>query len=196
MLWEKLITAAAGLLNMNTKKGMMRDLTNEENRIFSEVICAKGTQEQIVKHLEENNIFEAYRQIHAHYCELAISENNLEALKRALFLQWEAATDQPHNTGLRNFNIGAQKKILNKLNEIITNGREDNELSWMLIHYYDITHSYFNDLSSSAAIKKYCEVKNDDLWHKGIPSIDSFKERGQMGFYWIGQILKIFHAFL
>jgi hypothetical protein len=183
-------------LYMDTKKEMMRDLTKTENRIFSEVICAKGSQGQIVKYLEENNIFEEYRRIHNHYCEIALSENDLEALKRALFLQWQAVTDQPHNTGLRDFNIGIQKKILAKINELILNNKVDAELSWMLIHYYDHTHSYFNDLGSSAAIKEYCEAKNDDIWHKGMPAIDAFKERGQMGFYWIGQILRIFHETL
>jgi hypothetical protein len=89
-----------------------------------------------------------------------------------------------------------QKRILDRVREIITDTKKDGELSWMLIHYYGHNHSYFNEFNGCAKIINYCELNAGALWPGGIPSINSLKNRGQMGYYWIGHLLKIVRGLL
>jgi hypothetical protein len=127
-------------------------------------------------------VFDLYRDVHAHYADLADKED--EALKRGLFIQWYAWTEPNWLTGIGLLDDVAMTKIIIVLNEKIISNTLDPELRWMLNYYvnpaWDFVFDKFRQYKGLDNVIKNCT-------EDGLPkSIDrtSMQIRGQMGLYW------------
>ncbi|MDQ3534286.1 MAG: hypothetical protein M3421_01505 [Bacteroidota bacterium] len=60
---------------------------------------------------------------------------DIEALKRGLFIQWYALAEPNYLTGIADVDEQAESKIIHLLSEVIINGNVDEELCWMLDYY-------------------------------------------------------------
>src|SRR5215212_8689524 len=63
------------------------------------------------------NIFLDYKNIHQLYADLA--SQDIEALKRGLFIQWCVASEPNYLTGIDNVNENAADKIFQVVNELL-----------------------------------------------------------------------------
>ena len=114
-----------------------------------------------------NNIYAQYQSIHIAYTELA--HTSIEALKRALFIQWYAVTEPSYLTGIANLNKTAIQQTITLLEKQIKT-TSDKELQYMLNYY--LLWDYV-----------FISIKKSDINEVVIPTINT-KNRGQMGMYW------------
>ena len=135
---------------------------------------------------EENNkklgqVFLTYKYIHQQYAEMA--EKDIEALKRALFIQWYALTEPNYLSGIDVLDKQAEIKVLFILNEKIGNNTIDPELSWML-NYFASWEYVFDRFLTLKNLKSFVENAKPDTLPDRIDR-KKMEERGQMGQYWI-----------
>lgn len=116
-----------------------------------------------------NELISKYNELFELYC----LNDDLESVKRSLFLQWYSVSEPQELTGMPDFDEIMQRSNLNRIVEIIKNNNYDDEMIFMLKHYYEITEWYFNVIDINA-LNKINENK----------SRNSYKERGVMGVYW------------
>jgi len=83
------------------------------------------------KQLKE--VFIEYKIVHQSYSDLSF--NDIEVLKRALFIQWYAKVEPNYLTGIADLDEGVENKVIQYLNEVIAADKADNELIWMLNYY-------------------------------------------------------------
>jgi hypothetical protein len=126
----------------------------EESKLNS----VKNEKELMSKY---NELFELYH-----------SNDDLESVKRSLFLQWYAVSEPLELTGMPDFDESIQRSNLKRIGEIIKNNNYDDEMIYMLKHYYEITEWYFSGLGI------YLNKINENK------SRNSYKKRGVMGVYW------------
>lgn len=124
----------------------------------SKIASVKNEKELMSKY---NELFELYH-----------SNDDLESVKRSLFLQWYAIAEPQELTGMPDFDENMQRSNLKRIGEIIKNNNYDDEMIVMLKHYYEITEWYFSGLG--IALNKINESKFSN----------SYKNRGIMGVYW------------
>jgi hypothetical protein len=158
---------------------MINELTRKENKLYLKVCSLNGTIEEKYKQVTNLGISNDYKIIHQKYAEL--SSDNIEALKRGLFISWFAVSEPSFLTGIDELDENAQEKIIKGINERIKNQTVDFELNWMLDYYktWDYAFSKFAKYELFyAKIMSNKEIK--------MPKIDKQKmeNRGQMGIYW------------
>lgn len=134
-------------------------ITNLENYIEESKIASVKNEKELMSKF--NELFELY-----------CSNDDLESIKRSLFLQWYAVSEPQELTGMPDFDESLQRSNLKKIGEILKNNDYDDEIIIMLKHYYEITEWYFGELGNT--LKKINENK----------SCNSYKDRGIMGVYW------------
>lgn len=121
--------------------------------------------------LEKTDIPASYANLFLQYS----SNDDLESLKRALFIQWYAVAEPIEFTGIGELGLENQKKNLFKIKEIILNDSYDSELVIMFKHYYDIADWYFDSFTEFKSL----------ISNMTIPYIKIITEnRGIMGQYW------------
>jgi hypothetical protein len=156
-------------------------LGQEESALLTQIDSVEGTMEDKSRQLEENGIYGVYRHIHARYATLASSD--FEALKRGLFLQWMSLVDPACFTGLWEFDLEAEWKIIEVLNDKLCNDQADAELRCMVSYYagwdwiFDL-HSGYDSLNHLLANRIDYDLILEELKRSNL--ID----RGQMGKYW------------
>jgi hypothetical protein len=161
------------------------ELANKEDQLYNTVrrLLEKRQTKEVDDELFE--VFVAYNLIHRQYADFA--KDNIEALKRGLFIQWYALVEPNYLSGISDLDEQAELKVIDALNEKILNKTLDDELNWMISYYlhWDWVFDRFNEYKGLDKIKG----KTED----GLPNrIDKEKmnQRGQMGKYW--NSLKIF----
>jgi hypothetical protein len=152
---------------------ILSTLNDEEVTLLEKVKSTTGTIETIQELLEKQNIPNSYNNIFIAYCRL---NEDLEALKRALFIQWYASCEPTAFSGIGLLDKDYQKKNLLKLMDALTSDKADSELKAMVKHYYAVADYYFNAFINSSIIEKYLG--------RNHTTIISFNNRGQMGAYW------------
>ena len=158
----------------------IEQLTKIEEELYAAVIeICEQTQTTELK-TQLNSIFNSYRQVHKEYANLA--ENDNEALKRGLFIQWYALTEPSYLTGIGDIDAESEKIIMNIVEERICNNNLDYELEWMLNYYanWDYVYDKFNGLK---CVTKLVANKKDNLFPTKI-NREEMQKRGQMGGYW------------
>lgn len=162
---------------MNEK---LLELNNKEIEIKRFVEGLTSTLEIRRRQIFETAIPEKYRIIHSEYSNLA--ENSLEALKRAVFLQWYSVVEPLEFSGLDELN---SKDILHNfliLDNLHRESKIDNELLEMIKFYFRISDWYFlKYLKYSRLIELMLSTQSEQ------PSLGIFKnmsDRGLMGNYW------------
>lgn len=102
------------------------------------------------------------------------TDNNLESLKRAIFIQWYSVSEPCEYTGINITNLEYQKNNILKVRELIQRKNIDLEFSQMLLHYNNITDWYFNLYLTPL----FCIESKSEF------NISIKGERGIMGKYW------------
>ena len=156
-------------------------LTNEEDEIYIEVLSVQGaSMKEMHQQLATKGTFDRYEQVHLAYANLA--DEDTEALKRGLFIQWCALTEPSGFTGIAELAPEAKLKIIKALDNRISSGTLDYELSWMLRYYADWDfvferHKEFHFLHDWIANEKGAQLPD---------KIDTqvMSQRGRMGRYW------------
>jgi hypothetical protein len=122
--------------------------------------------------IEDTNIIVLYDELFIEYS----MNDDIESLKRAIFIQWYSVTEPIQYTGIGDLNFEFQKKNLFKIKELIINKNIDLEFMEMLNHYYNISDWYFNNfLNFNPLILSNNHYKNN---------IRITQNRGLMGTYW------------
>lgn len=153
-------------------KMTIEELTKIEVELYSAVldILEKNETDKL------EFIYESYKNLHKHYSELA--EENNEALKRGLFIQWYAYTGD--DVGIGKIDKIAEENIINQIENKIQKKDLDDELNWML-NYYANWDFVFEKFKSYTALTEFILNRKDiELIFDKV----DMSKRGQMGEYW------------
>lgn len=150
------------------------ELTKIENELYSSVL-------DILEKNDANKleaIYNSYKDLHGRYSELA--ENNDEALKRGLFIQWYAYTEPGYLTGIGLVDDIAEEKIIDLIERKIQKNDIDLELNWMLNYYANWDFVFEKFKNYPALIEFILNRKDTELVFDKV----DMSKRGQMGEYW------------
>lgn len=152
-------------------------LNEDEHAIFNLVQTLKGTMEDVENQLESLDTAGKYRTIYQDYNSFFKSSNDLEALKRIIFIQWFAVSEPFAFTGISELNVKLERDNITFLIDLIAKRLIDEEFKKMIAHYYSISNWYFGaDFKPSELAECIPEISGNS----GLLFID----RGQMGRYW------------
>src|SRR6478736_852805 len=104
----------------------VQELAYWENDLYRKVSTLHKeplTESNKIK-LEE--IYFDYKRIHSEYADL--SQNDIEALKRGLFIQWYVMAEPSYLTGISNIEASSAIKILLELDKLIQKNTIETEL--------------------------------------------------------------------
>ena len=158
---------------------MINELTNKETELRQKILSLNGTIEDKNKQVKNLGISNEYKIIHQKYAEL--SGENIEALKRGLFISWFAVSEPTFLTGIDELDENAQDKIVKEINERIKNETVDFELNWMINYYKNWNYAFTRFAKYELFYAKIMSEEETEM-----PKIDKIKmeNRGQMGIYW------------
>ncbi|RYE52108.1 MAG: hypothetical protein EOP48_17150 [Sphingobacteriales bacterium] len=158
----------------------LQELAHREEELYSKVIDLNNQPQSDKVKEQLQRIFMDYKRVHQEYANL--SHVDIEALKRGLFIQWYAVTEPNYSTGIENLDEKAENLIIGNLYEVITAGKIDDELVWMLNYYYNWDWAFERLKSFKGFDSKIVSEQNNHLPDK-IDRIE-MEQRGQMGKYW------------
>lgn len=158
---------------------IINELTEIETELYLKVCSLNGTIEEKYEQVTKLGISNEYKIIHQKYAEL--SSENIEALKRGLFINWFAVSEPTFLTGIAELDENAEEKIIKEINERIKNQTVDFELNWMLNYYKNWDYAFAKFAKYELFYAKI--MSNEEI---EMPKIDKqkMKNRGQMGIYW------------
>ena len=120
-------------------KELLDALAKQELEINRLLSSAAGTAEEINNMLQQQGVFEEYRQIHKAYVALTSFKRDRgtrnEALKRALFLSWYHELEPAPFSGLADLDEDKITEVYLVLNKVMERGWLNEEFYWMLAHY-------------------------------------------------------------
>ncbi len=158
----------------------VQGLALQENLLYSKVseLYHEPRTPEADQKLEQ--VFTEYRKVHQTYADL--SESDIEALKRGLFIQWYAMTEPNYLTGINDIDNQAGEKIIQVLNKTISAGSFDAELVWMLNYYFNWSFAF----EIYKNFREFDQRLINDENNKLPETIDreAMEQRGQMGIYW------------
>ena len=157
----------------------IEELTVMETKLYKFVSNLNGTIEEIEEQIKKLGISNEYKIIHQKYAEL--SSENIEALKRGLFISWYSKSEPTFLTGINELDENAEETIVKEINERLKKKIADSELSWMLNYYKNWDYA-FSEFEKYEYFYSTISTNEDGEW----PKIDKQKmeNRGQMGIYW------------
>lgn len=182
----------------------LKELNLIEEDLMRKVEALQGLMQDKVINLKLTNVFDKYREVYRQYIKLLDDKNqNLEALKRAIFIQWYSVSEPGCFTGIPGgggpfdsedqLDLDLERNTLEYLENKIINNEIDYELKWMLAWYYSITDYYFDNFKGLSDLKKFFKEKKESVFEKGIPEKQYFLNRGQMGDYWLSVFSKYYN---
>lgn len=155
------------------------ELAASEENLYEKVTSVTGDMDAQFFRLKEMAVFDQYDKIHKEYASRSVSD--LEALKRALFLQWYAIIEPSCFMGVHNLSQDAQQKVVAELSKLIESEAVDIELRQMLVWYKTNADFYVNPyLKEFPALKKYLSMLEIAI----VPAALENGGRGLMGRYW------------
>lgn len=175
----------------------IQELTEQENKLLAQVHGTVGSMNEKARQLLDNGVFDAYRELHKDYASLAMT-GNIEALKRAFFIQWYAIAEPSCFTGIPSKNtwgdgIGLNDDTEKAVFELVARFiNSNNELKWMTAWYYQIADYYLESFWGNSGIindlRSYIQETGSLVINAKL-SDEPLEKRGQMGDYFIS-ILK------
>jgi len=139
--------------------------------------------EEKEEQLAQLGVFTEYSNIHRDYAAcLSDPQSGMEALKRALFIQWIVLTEPSCFTGIGGLDPDSQRRVLEALDTVLRDDRADSELIMLLDWYIRIADWYFERLEEYPAISRFVRQSRG-----GTPPAykrSQFEDRGAMGEYW------------
>ena len=171
----------------------IQELTERENKLLSQIHGTVGSMNEKTQQLIENGVFDLYRELHNDYASLA-KTGNLEALKRAFFIQWYSIAEPSCFTGIPSIEPWGDGKGLDKETEkavfdlVAQSINSDDELKWMTAWFYQIADYYFESFWNNSTIIK--DLQNHiqeigSLVDNAKLSDEPLEKRGQMGSYFM-----------
>ncbi len=158
----------------------LEELAKCELELYKKVCSLEGSMEEKDDQLKKLGIYNEYTTIHREYAKQ--SKDNIEALKRGLFLIWYSMVEPSCFIGIKELDPEAERKIIDSVDSRIKRGNTDYELDWMLDYYsgWDFVFERFNNYRDLQGRLK------DELKTELPTSIDreEMEKRGQMGLYW------------
>jgi hypothetical protein len=153
-------------------KDNLNELSKQEFYLINELEKTEGSIEEKRQQCLILKIFSSYNEIFLKYSNL----NNIEAFKRAIFIQWIAIIEPDIYSGIGSLNKVIEEQNLKKLDELAFNNLLDEEFKNMVSFYYSISDWYFENFKE---IKKVVQQQQ-----MSIKKNNSMFNRGQMGKYW------------
>jgi len=135
--------------------------------------------EDIVVQLRQDKVINKYQEIYLSYNSIYIQFQNLEALKRMIFLQWYSVSEPLALSGLVGLSNEVQKNNIKVTENLIKDNFIDKEFKIMLLHYYAVSNWYFDSFAIKLSIDKL-DLKDMSK----VACVEDFDNRGQMGEYW------------
>ena len=161
----------------------LAELATEEERLMAHVRSLTGSMEEKQAQLARDGVFDAYARVHTTYVDLAMA-GDMEALKRALFLQWYAVSEPGCFTGLWEMMPEAERCVLERVEQLVATDSLDSELVWMLPYYHSISDWYFDQQEGLPLLTEWLRERA----HRGFPDGEvqnpALDGRGQMSEYW------------
>jgi hypothetical protein len=161
----------------------LEQLALQEQQIADAVRKTRGSLAEKAEQLARGGQLESYREVHRQYAELARS-GDIEALRRATFLQWYQTTEPVAFTALSLLDRVASDDVIALLDGMCQAKALDAELSWMLPYYTLIAPQWFKP-PIAPALAKFC-VQNRPGPRGSVVPLDGFvhEGRGLLGSYW------------
>jgi hypothetical protein len=159
------------------------ELAKKEEHLLQRVRSIKGGYQEYPS--DYDSIFNEYEKIHHEYTDLAILSSDIEALKRAVFIQWFLVSEPAFISGIKKLDQDSMVSALDELQKIILTGSIDEEFTWMLNCYCRITNDFLVPRSRYGKVISYLEGLPD--WKPERAAGFSFHNRGQMGEYWLSR---------
>ena len=161
---------------------MFNDLTKTEYELIARVESARGTMEE-EEWIAQQGIFDAYCDVHREYTmRMPDPEYGMEALKRALFIQWYACVEPACFTGIKYVNQEMSNLVFDKLDTVLLGHISDPEIRTMLRVYYRICDLYFADAMNLRGVC-HCIERGPRVSVLRF-KCSQFVNRGAMGLYW------------
>jgi hypothetical protein len=165
----------------------LSSLAGWEDAVLASIGGAAGTVEQRDRQIERSGLYGEYPAIVNAYVELFGDERSAdEAIKRALFLVWRAATEAPVLTGIPPLPDGTTRAVMEALDARARRGLVDDELAWMLAWYGHHAPALFELYGATPALLRYSASSPPDAWRTAGVTAAAMAGRGQMGRYWAG----------
>lgn len=138
--------------------------------------------EELRKQGATEEVFDENALIHHQYSLLA-ERGSIEALKRALFIQWYRVAEPAFFSGINGLSSESVNKVFTITEDRINKGDLDDELIWMLAYYYGIAEYYLKQSKKKWPKLVKVSIENQD---KSWPPPDeaALTNRGQMSKYW------------
>lgn len=163
----------------------LEDLAVAEQELFWRVQSVTGFMEEKHEKLVQLNVYSDYAKIYEKYAELISSdEQDLEAIKRAVFLSWYQFAEPSCFSGLQNLPEQTTHFIYDTLEHKVENNLLDLELKWMLPFYNTVLDLPFSLYPQFGHLQNFLRTANPDLWKSEINQ-NNLSLRGQMGEYWL-----------
>ncbi len=166
------------------------ELALQEDNLLDKIYSLECLMEERSAQIENAGLFSAYREIYEQYAQLSIQQNNLEALKRALFLQWYAVSEPNCFTGLSDFSKNTQLQVLAIVDLFLAKQINDPELTRMIEWYYQISDYYFDYFFKHATNLSHLQTRlqyakpQQNIAERGKAFSETISGRGQMSKYW------------
>ncbi|SMD32906.1 hypothetical protein SAMN04488029_1266 [Reichenbachiella faecimaris] len=155
------------------------ELGNKELELYHRIQQLEGTIDEKTDKVVYFGISKEYLEIHREYSMLAKDE--LEALKRGLFIMWYALTEPTWLTGICELDPEAEERIVKLLDRQISKDLLDYELDWMLEYYSDFGFA-FERFSNYEHFYRRTSSKTGLKFPESIDR-ETMALRGQMGEY-------------
>lgn len=163
----------------------LEDLAIAEQELLWEVESVNGLMEEKSAQLQQLSVYSKYAKIYQAYAELISQDGqNLEAIKRAVFLSWYQFAEPACFSGLLNLPEETTRFICEILERKIKNDELDLELEWMLPFYNAVLELPFTLYPQLTNLQSFLSTANCDLRQREIKP-NNLSLRGQMGEYWL-----------
>jgi hypothetical protein len=166
-------------------------LSDRELLLHQRTSALTGTMEDKMQQLRSSTIIEEYKQLHKEYLTLLQASCNkqeqLELLKRLVFLNWYQLVEPSIYTGLEELDEEVVQAAYDLLDTWLSHSALDQEFQWMLSYYasweYAILFYSKNRLPMLTAFIEAVDQSALHLPQHQLPR-HSMDNRGLMGRYW------------
>jgi hypothetical protein len=163
----------------------LKSIAGWEDAVLASIAGANGTIEERDRQIERSGVYGEYPAIVRAYEELfADAEQAAEALKRAVFLVWQGATELPANTAIAPLPDGTMREVIEALNVRARHDAIDDEQQWMLAWYHAQSPDLLELYGATPALVELVEGVDPTAWRDAGITQQGMALRGQMGRYW------------